>query len=313
MRSTLSPSAALPTFFLLGATKCGTTSLHQYMRQHPNVYMPYVKEIRFFNAPEEEFEKMIDTYPDFFEGVDAASVGEATPAYFRRPDVVIPRMKRIYGDWLFGDSAPRFIVIIRDPVQRAFSNYMHNVRLGRETRSFEQALDEEYDDLPDSRRRWRSYFHDGQYAYILSEWLETFDRDRFLIVLTEDLKVDADALMASIFDFLDVDTSQSVDTSQRLNAQGGSFRSAWLRSFMASPPDWVLSALKQMIPRTTRRSIRQFMDRLNRDNSATPRPSLDPELVQTLRERYEPSVEELEALIDRDLSHWKPGIKASMQ
>lgn len=289
----------LPDFFILGATKCGTTSLHHYVRQHPKVYMPYSKELYFFNKAGDTQEE-VNEYLKYFDDTGDCVTGEATPGYFRRPDIVIPRMMDLYGG-----REPHFVVLFRDPVQRAYSNYMHNVRLGREDRSFEQALRDESDDLADSRRNWRSYFRDGLYAETLSTWYDHFSPEHFLVVLTDDLKEDAAGATRRVYEFLNLDSGVSVDTDRALNRKGGGFKSRALRRFLGSPPSLIRHIVTAVFSKPTRRNIRQFLNRLNNDSSES-KEELDPVLARRLRKRYREPTRELAEMIGRDLSHWLP-------
>jgi hypothetical protein len=125
----------LPNFFLLGAAKAGTTSLYHCLKQHPQVFMPANKEPRFFDR-DEFYQEGLSVYLNrHFKGSEIYPArGEATPAY-HRPEKVIPRMKKAYGR-----LSPKFLIILRDPVERAWSHYLHRVFFTLEEESFEHAL-----------------------------------------------------------------------------------------------------------------------------------------------------------------------------
>ena len=292
----------LPDFFILGATKCGTTSLHRYIRQHPEIFMPYKKELSFFQS--EDFTRRnnicreIDNYLACFEPAGDRIAGEATPSYFRRPEVVAPNMKKFYGEWV-----PRFIVLLRDPVRRAYSNYKHRVQRGSETRSFEQALAEEYEDLEHSRSYWKSYFHDGLYAERLSKWWEYYPPDRFLVLLTNDLKVEADAAVREIFSFLGVRPDVKVDTNARFNQNAGRQRSQMVKRFFNSSLAHAIATT--LLPRRVRHNVRHFIRRANMEAVEEP-PKLDSTVARRVREQYAEPTCRLSTMIDRDLSAWLP-------
>jgi hypothetical protein len=196
-----------------------------------------------------------------------------------------------------------FVLIFRDPVERAFSHYLHRVRGGSEGRTFEEALAAERKHPEESWKSWASYFQDGVYANTLEKWFEQFPEGRFLVVLTRDLADDSGTVMERIFRFLDVRPDVPVETDQRKNA-AGPLRSTAVRDFILHPPDWLRQLVKTLLPsRQWRRRIRYFIRRLNAGEYEN-RPSLDPSLASALRERYRPHIHRLETMIDRDLSAW---------
>lgn len=293
----------LPDFFVLGAAKCGTTSLHHYLQQHPDLYLPSVKELDFFDADEERFYADLDWYLDYFRGTEAPRTGEATPLYFRRTDTVPQRMHQVYGN-----SPPLFIVLLRDPVQRAYSHYLHKVSQGTEPLSFEEALRAE-DAHPDEKQyEWKSYFTDGCYADRLEHWFDHFSRDRFLILLTRDLAQTPDVIVRKTFHFLSVTRDVPVDTSVRLN-QTGEQQSYRLGRLLSHLPSWLPSTARGWTPEALRLRIEQLVRR-RVTGSGSDQPALDPVLEQTLRERYESHVRKLADIIDEDLSAWLPDSEA---
>jgi hypothetical protein len=290
---------ALPDFFVLGVAKGGTTSLHDYLRQHPSLFLPYVKELNFFDAPEDAFRTDLDRYLRYFAGVDARLTGEATPSYFRHVGLVADRMRSLYGD-----LPPRFLLLLRDPVERAYSHYLHNVSEGAESLSFREALEAERARPEDRRRAWKGYFGDGAYADTLTEWFAAFSRDRFLVVLSADLAQRPDATLRRIFRFLEVTPSAAIDTDRWLN-RTGERQSRVLGTVLSALPSGAPSLLRRWAPGPLRLIVEQFVRRRS-TGSASDRPTLDPALEQGLRARYAPHIRRLEDLIDRDLSAWMP-------
>lgn len=292
-------SDALPDFFVLGVAKGGTTSLHYYLRQHPALFLPYVKELHFFDADEERFSSDLDRYLQYFSDAGSRLAGEATPSYFRNAEVAAERMRRLYGD-----APPRFLLLLRDPVERAYSHYLHNVSEGRESLSFEEALQAEQDDPVSKRRAWKAYFTDGVYADTLATWFEAFPRDRFLILLSDDLEQNPDVALRKIFQFLGVDPDVEVDTETSLN-RTGERQSRLLGTLLSALPSSLPSLARRWLPERIRLGMEQFVRRRS-TGAASDRPALDASLERQLRERYTPHVRRLADLIDRDLSAWLP-------
>lgn len=291
----------LPDFFLLGAAKSGTTSLHHYLRQHPVLYLPKVKELDFFDAPEEQFEANLDWYLRYFRDTDGQVTGEATPLYFRRSGLVPGRMRRLYGN-----TAPRFLLLLRDPVDRAYSHYLHKVSQGTEPLSFEEALEAEHECPKQKRRAWKSYFQDGLYAERLEAWYDHFPPEQFLILLSSDLQQHPRATLRSIFRFLGVDPRAKIDTSSRLN-RTPERQSRTLGMLLSVLPSWIPPLLRSRTPESLRLWVEQLVRR--RSTSDRDRPDLDHQIERQLRSVYEPHVRRLAHLIDRDLSSWLPGGK----
>jgi len=295
-----SPSRTdLPDFFLLGAAKSGTTSLHHYLRQHPDLHLPDVKELDFFDAPASRFEAELDWYLEYFRDADDALTGEATPLYFGRPDLVPERMSRLYGP-----IPPRFLLLLRDPVHRAYSHYLHKVSQGTEPLSFGEALEAERARPEQKRHEWKSYFQDGCYANVLSAWLDHFPSELFLILLSRDLKQRPQVALRSVFCFLDVDTEVDIDTSARLNRTNEQ-QSRGLGRLLSVLPSWLPLLARRWTPEALRLRVEQLV-RSGARGAEADRPTLPPQMERRLRTRYEPHVRRLAQMIGRDLSDWLP-------
>ena len=186
-------TGSLPDFVIIGAQKSGTTTFHYLLAQHPLVRPPVYKELHFFDR---HFDEGVEWYrrcfppPRLKDGHETIT-GEATPSYLLNPLVperaagVVPQAQ--------------LIALLRNPADRAYSQYQKRVRLGVETRSFEEAVDEEakrlldegYEMLEDERyadseHRPSSYLARGLYAEQLLRWSEFYDRDQMLVLKSED-------------------------------------------------------------------------------------------------------------------------------
>ena len=292
-------SDTLPDFFVLGVAKGGTTSLHHYLRQHPGLFLPYEKELHFFDADEERFSTGLNSYLQYFSDAGDRLAGDATPSYFRNVKVVADRMRHLYGD-----APPRFLLLLRDPVERAYSHYLHNVSEGREPLSFEEALAAEQANPVSKRDEWKGYFADGVYADTLEEWFARFGRDRFLILQSGTLAQTPDVALERIFRFLDVDPTVEVDTDAYLNRTGEK-QSRALGRLLSSLPSWLRTTIRRWIPRSIRLPVEQFIRRRSTGDSSN-RPMLDPDTERALRARYAPHVRRLATLLDQDFSVWLP-------
>jgi hypothetical protein len=201
----------LPDFLIIGANKCGTTSLHNYLNQHPQVREGIYKEMHFFDRYH-RYANGMDWYRSHFPirtDPDAFCLGESTPEYLFNPAVP----QRV------ADVMPnvRLIALLRNPIDRAYSHYHHSRRLDREPLSFEEALEAEPDRIDDELTALAtnstydeqtyehySYLARGRYLEQIQRWLRHFPRHQLLVVKSEDLFENPEAVVQGVFDFLDL-------------------------------------------------------------------------------------------------------------
>ena len=200
----------LPDFIIIGAQRCGTTSLYNYLAQHPQVLPATIKETHFYDN---NFRRGLNWYRAFFplarqtNGGRRLVTGESTPYYLFYPHAPA----RVY------ETLPdvKLIVMLRNPIDRAFSHYAHEKKMGAETMSFEEALDREERGLAAETARivadenYRSFFHQhytylsrGIYVDQLARWTEFFRREQILIVESQDFYQDPAAALRQVTDFL---------------------------------------------------------------------------------------------------------------
>jgi Sulfotransferase family len=190
----------LPDFLILGEAKCGTTTLWQILSRDPRVFFPSEKELHFFSSDTDfaqhgRFETDgIDPYRRLFADVEDGQIcGEATPNYLFDPGACA-RIRLAVPD-------ARFLVILRDPVARAWSHYWHQVRRGREHLSFEDALDAEPGRLATGDPGHRSHFSyasRGRYIEGLMRFERHFSREQLCVVFLEDLRRDPAAVLSAV-------------------------------------------------------------------------------------------------------------------
>jgi Sulfotransferase domain len=195
----------LPDFLILGAQKAGTTALYAYLRWHPDLTGPSWKEVSFFDR---HYARGASWYRGHFPlRPRGRIVGEASPGYLFHPLAPKRVQETVAG--------ARLIVLLRDPVDRALSHYHHEVALGREPLSFEEALDAEEERTRGEEERlvrdpshfshawWDfTYVARGRYAEQLERWLAVFPREQLLVLASEQLAADTAATFARVLDFL---------------------------------------------------------------------------------------------------------------
>lgn len=186
----------LPTFLIAGAMRCGTTSLNAYLREHPEISVGHPKEVHFFD---QNYERGVDWYLRHFpDSDDSNAVGEATPGYIYFPEVA----KRI------ATTLPdvKILLLLRDPVDRAYSHYWHNRSVGRERLDFAEAIASEPKRLERSRdyRARYSYLDRGRYGGQLENLLHFIPLEQILVQTFDEIASDPTTVYRRTCRFLGV-------------------------------------------------------------------------------------------------------------
>lgn len=278
-----------PNLFILGAAKCGTTSLHYCLNQHPDVFMSPVKEPVFFCESFQIVNNPI-LYFRLFEGAENAKyAGEASHAYFTSPTTP-PVLKSLFPD-------ARFILILRHPADRAYSLYHHMRRYGFEkTATFEKALlaEEKRAVSREFKARCQEYFFNylyyrsGLYAPLLERYYNVYDRERFHILTLERFRVDPQGCLRDIFNFLEIDPDAPIDTTTQ--NEGGVTRRFPLLQYLYRRR--IYSPLQRRKRARACRWCNRVMDAFN----LTAVPPMNPETRAALSARYARSLDRLAEL-----------------
>jgi hypothetical protein len=298
----------LPNFLVIGAAKSGTSALHSYLWQHPDIYMSPNKEPNYFalvgrppafTGPGDD---IINTrsvtdpvrYSELFEGATTeALIGESSNLYLYHPDAA----ERIF------QAIPRvkLIAVLRNPIERAFSSYLHTKRDGREPEAtFAAALADEPRRIAANWGHLWHYRSVGFYGRQLRRYYDRFPREQIAVYLYEDFDRDPAGTLADMFRFLGVDPSFTPDTGLRYNVSGKA-RIPWLQTWLTKP-NGLKSALKPLLPAYTRQRLVQRAMQVNVDPGE--RPQLDAADRRDLAGGYEADIHDLQTLIGRDLSGW---------
>jgi hypothetical protein len=197
----------LPSFLVIGAMKAGTTTLWWYLREHPDVFMATPKELNFFN---DHWHRGVGWYERLFTRAGAAQArGEASVRYTSWPDdpECPSRIASVVPD-------ARLLYVVREPVARMRSHYLHEVAALRERRPVEQALVEN-----------PIYLDRSRYATQLERYLDHFPREQLLVVRAEDLFRDPSLVLPRVWGFIGVDPSfQPADPGRRDNETAQRFQ-----------------------------------------------------------------------------------------
>ena len=293
----------MPNLFIIGAAKAGTTALYNYLEQHPQIFLSWVKEPMFFSR-EERYVRGLNWYEkQYFQGAEGYPVrAEATPHYLYWSEKVAPRIKEVYGD-----NPVKFIVSFRDPVSRAYSWYWNMVREGREGLDFDEALRVEecrlrqkHYELNQRGSMAYGYSAGSRYASLLQPYLELFSLEDFFFVFQDDLKSHVNETCEEIFEFLEIESSIQINPS---NSNPASMPRSRLLHRTLKHRSLFKDFIKPFMPARTRRTLKSKVMRANLKES--PYVTLDRQLAHELRLSYRTEIEQLEKITGRDLSSWK--------
>ncbi|NOT28711.1 MAG: sulfotransferase [Acidobacteria bacterium] len=318
----------LPNFLLIGAAKAGSTSIHEYLKQHPQIFMSARKEPNYFafrggvpvfRGPDE------GAAPRAYEGLEhrlrVAKYAESITtdkeylALFEDSNGQPARGESSVSNLYFPEAAPRIretlddvklIAIFRNPVDRAFSKFCQFRRDGLEPLSdFGEAVDAEADRVRDGWSPTWYYIARGMYHEQLTRYTDRFPRDRMLLLLYDDFEVDPRATLRRIFGFLGVDDEFVPDLTERHNVSKRTEyapRSRQLHRWLGNPKlTGGSGSRKRGIVARLRRAV---ADANTRELPSRHPGPLAPALRERLVEVFRQDVQSLGRLLGRDLSAW---------
>ena len=278
--------------------------MYQYLSAHPEIFLSGKKEPLFFAPDISRHKKVSDerTYLSLFEDAqDEKRVGEASVLYLYS-ECAADEIK------VFSPSA-RILIMLRNPVDMMHSWHSERLYVGHEDiADFESALDAEAARkrglrLPPESFSVKVFFYReiARFSTQIERYFKVFDREKIKIILMEDLKRDLEGVYAETLRFLDVDPTFKPDFPVvNPNKQP---RNPFIQRFINEPPQFVRIIGKSILPSVeTREALISRLRRLNRRHEA--RSPMRPELRRQLQKEFEPEVQKLSELLDRDLSHW---------
>ena len=289
----------LPNFIVIGAAKAGTTALYWYLADHPQVFMTSMKETNFFAYGLDDKGKLLYGDPElhhfpvrslrqykllFEDADDATAIGEASPIYLECPQAA-SRIARLIPD-------AKIICGLRDPVDRAYSDYLMYLR------NRERRLEPEADFIPTAAwtQPYSHWMQIGLYHSLLSRYYDVFPSEQIHVFLFDDLRKNSREVMQNIYRFLGVDSSFDPDFETPHNV-GGVPASMLLERVLTNSP--VKATLEPLLPRWASDGVRRFRGRTMRKAQ-----SLPPELRQNLVHHFRDDIAKTSDLIGRSLEHW---------
>ena len=278
-----------PNFLVLGAAKSGTTWLYTCLRQHPDIFVPLVKEIHFFSYPS-NYEKGVMWYESFFEvSTKDKCIGEVSPSYLVRPEVP----ERIYNY----NPNMRLLLVLRNPIERAYSNYCMTLRVGKISKDINKVFSTKDEVHPFVSR--------GLYYSQISHYLIFFKRENIKILIFDDIKHNPERLVNDMYSFLEVEPNFKPSILySRQNPKQPLPKFKRIYYSLVSAKNWIgkNSRLGKGAINYLRRS--GYFDILHKINKGEDFPTLSQKTKKDLAIFYQEDVSSLSKLIDRDLSFW---------
>ena len=277
-----SAKGRLPNFLIVGAPRCGTTSLSAYLSEHPDVFMAPQKEVHYFDY---NYRRGHDWYRAQFDRVgDERLIGEASPRYMF-DEKAMERMASLLPDI-------KLVAILREPVARMYSLYWFRRGLGAETQSFEQMIAEEQQSgfVPKGRRP--PLIQTSTYLPALERVCRFYPRSSLLVLLLEDLRAEPEKTFGSLCDFLGVDASVKPPRLGKPVNRTHELRSRRLYRTMIRYRLWRRLPFR----------LGYKIDDMNR--VAFTYPDIDPGTRRALRESFAEHNAALASWLGRDLSVW---------
>lgn len=294
-------SAPSPSAFVVGAPRCGTTALCNFLGQHPDIFVPYVKEPHYFGqdlTTRRGFPDL-ETYLKLFrDGEDKLCLEGSTWYLYSRCAA-----KELHG---FNPDA-KIIIMVRNPTELIRSWHAHAVVVGvQDQTSLEDALEREPERregkaIPvDSAREKLLYTDIPRFTEQITRYYETFGREQIHIIIYDDFKKDNLAVVADTFHFLGVETD-FVPIFDKINASG-KIKSRIFRNLLEHQPERVRKLVRAVTPRKLRTSVKHNLRQLN--TTYPSQEAANREVDRYLKAHLSGEVQSLSELLGRNLLHW---------
>ncbi|MEL6441752.1 MAG: sulfotransferase [Cyanobacteria bacterium J06621_8] len=294
------PSGKMPDFLIIGAAKSGTTSLYRYLEEHPQVYMSRVKEPQFFAFEDQQInfqgpgdmERInncyipdLESYQTLFHEAQGKIAGEASTWYLysskaaKNINKYLPNVK--------------IIAVLRNPVDRAYSSFLHLAGEGSESFNFTQGLKAEQKRIEKNYALLWHYTQAGFYSEQIKRYFQVFTQNQIKIYLYDDLVANPINVIQDVYQFIGVDSKFIPNTHKKYNVSGIPKSKTLDRLLFTSNP--IKSLFKPLVSKKIRKKIQQ---------KSKQKPSIPLDIRQELTALYKNDILTLEKLIQKDLSSW---------
>jgi len=286
---------SLPNFLVIGAQRCATSWIYQSLKGHPDIFLPFIKEINFFDR---YYSEGLDWYKRYFELYkNEKAIGEVTPSYLYNKEAPERIAKILPG--------VRLVACLRNPIERAFSQYRKQQKAGEVSSEFDKALEE----IP-------VYINKGFYYTQIMRYMDSFSRDRLLILIYEDIEKDTVKFIQAIFNFLDVDTKHippavferitpNMLEQFQLYSSVGSLSASLRRLGLGKVIDTVKrSKMRLAVDSFYHRRSFKIKRQKSKDDSEKP-VTIELETRRKLTDIFHKENQKLSKFLNRDLSFWR--------
>ena len=296
----------LPNFLIVGAAKSGTSSLHNYLHEHPEVFMPSynregmkVKEPRFLikDLVQHRLHNGVwnfEEYQCLFSDVrEEKVIGESTVLYLYYYQHAIKNIKYYLGEEV------KIIIMLRNPIDRAYSAFQHVSRGLKETNSFEESLEIEKGRLERETNLTPMvmYKEMGMYYSMVKAYKDSFKNIH--IVFYEDFRDNIALEMNKVYSFLGISKDINVNLNKRYNVGGKRWKNKKSKHFFMKD-NWAKSILKSITPKKIRQEIRNKLVNLSTKEVE----EMKKETRKMLNNYFQEDIKKLSELLNKDLQHW---------
>jgi hypothetical protein len=309
----------IPNFFIVGAVKSGTTSLYHYLQEHPDIYMCPIKEPHYFSKDidpkkfNENYKKTI--YIDLKKYFNKPILVRKSIAFIERWEDYVKLFREAENEKVIGEASngylyskvaaknirkripnAKIIIILRNPIERAFSHFIMDIRDGRQKeKDFSSAV---LNDINSNIKGWgitNLYIELGLYSGQVKRWLNTFPKENIRIFLFDELKENPINLVINILKFLEVDDSVYINTERKYNIVS-------VPRFQRINNFFTKSGIRNFFSNLLSDKMKQNIRRFWFGNKSIVK--LNNQARELLLPYFEDDIKKLERIIDRDLSGW---------
>ena len=283
-------------FFIVGAPKAGTTSLYHYLAEHPQIEMSSQKEPDYFSDTAIQEQGMyyrknrIDTEEKYYSlfNVESKNVifGEASVSYLF--------YKSVAGDIKKYNANAKIIIILRNPIDRAFSHYLMDYRLGLVSDTFDEIVNKTSNNNK-VHLYYQQYIQISEYAKQIARYYQQFDEDKIMLIDYEDFKKDVGEIVKSVYTFLGINSEYKADINKKHNTftmpKNNLIR--YIYSFV-----FIRNMLTFLFPKSLVKSVRSILFKQNK------KPKLSDETRKQLKQFFKEDIWELSQILNKDFSKW---------
>ena len=292
----------LPNLLIVGAAKSGTTSLHNYLKQHPEIFMSNHKEPHFLINKEigenriPKAVKKLNEYSSLFDGSDTFKYrGESSAMYLQFPNIAIKNIKK------YLEKDIKIIIMLRNPIDRAFSGYQHVKRFNvDEELTFAQALDvcEERYFKQTSLTPATRYIHIGMYYDFVKKFMHSFS-DQIHVIIYDDFIADTQNELSKVFSFLKVKKIE-ININEKYMVGGWKWKNSFFKNIFMKK-SFLKKIIKKIAPLEF---LRIFLNDLFKYLFTEPDDKMDIAVRKKLQNIYKNDVINLSKLLNKDLNFW---------